>query len=121
MRVPGGRTAVSALLISAAKRSEPPRRRVGVDCRDAAVKISHPAVNSALAVPLPEPLANTPVQTWETLGVTYRRGCGRDPIVAALESRRSTSAPRRYLMATTQSATSNATDGLQCLSDVATG
>jgi hypothetical protein len=65
MPVPGGRTAVSALLTSAGKRSQSPRRRVVVGYRDAAVKISHPVANSTPAVPLPEPLAETPVQTWQ--------------------------------------------------------
>jgi hypothetical protein len=60
-----GRTAVSALLTSARKRAQSPRWRVVVGYRDADVKISHPVVNSAPAVPLPEPLANTPVQTWQ--------------------------------------------------------
>jgi hypothetical protein len=65
MPVPGGRTAVSALLTIAGKRSASSRRRVGVDWRDATVKISHPVVKTVRAVPLPEPLANTPVQTWQ--------------------------------------------------------
>jgi hypothetical protein len=123
MPVPGSRTAVSALLISAGKRSESPRRRVVVGYLDAAVKISHLVVNSVHAALLPEPLAETSVQTWQNA----RRHLSSwlweqtDRHVAALESQRSMSAPRRQLMATTQSATSNATDGLQCLPDVTTG
>lgn len=124
MPVRVGRRAASALLTSAGKRSQSPRRRVIVGYRDTAVKISHLVVNSVHAVLLPELLADTSVQTWQNA----RRHLSSwlceqtDRHVAALESQRSMSAPRRQLMATTQSATSNATDGLHCLpEDVATG
>jgi hypothetical protein len=65
MPVRGGRTAASALLTSAGRRSQAPRRRVVVGYRDAAVKISHLVVNSVHAVLMPEPLADTPAQTWQ--------------------------------------------------------
>jgi hypothetical protein len=55
------------LLTSAGKRSQSPRRRVVVGYRDAAVKISRLVVNSVHAVLLPEALADTSVQIWQTL------------------------------------------------------
>jgi hypothetical protein len=112
------------LLTSRGKRSKSSAGRVVVGYRDVAVKISHLVVNSVHAVLQPEPLADTSVQTWQTaprhlLSWLWEQ---TDRHAAALESQRSMSAPRRQLMATAQSATSNATDGLQCLpEDVATG
>jgi hypothetical protein len=118
-----GRIAASALLTSAGKHSQSPCRQVIVGYRDAAVRISH---SSSILSRLCFCRSRWPThrcKLGKTFVVTCHLGCGSRPNrhVAALESQRSMSAPRRQLMATTQSATSNATDGLQCLpEDVAT-